>query len=156
LVFGARRIPPRCAGARNTFEEPAGGMVGYSKLGQVQVFLNGWTRDPRNLFADCRKHGLTDPRQITQDKLNAKFFICKRKLEYLVKHGPRMRREFLNNLILTAKKKGYQVCATKIVTILQHKKVRKDWCPINWSTWKLWGGLTVAVKVPQEDGTSDD
>jgi hypothetical protein len=37
-------------------------------LGQVQVFLNGWTRDPRNLFTDCRKHGLTDPRQITQDK----------------------------------------------------------------------------------------
>jgi hypothetical protein len=32
LVFGTRRIPPRRAGARNTFEEPAGGMVGYSKL----------------------------------------------------------------------------------------------------------------------------
>jgi hypothetical protein len=30
LVFGARRIPTQCAGARNTFEEPAG-MVGYSK-----------------------------------------------------------------------------------------------------------------------------
>jgi hypothetical protein len=32
LVFDARQIPTRCAGARNTFEEPAGGMVGYSKL----------------------------------------------------------------------------------------------------------------------------
>jgi hypothetical protein len=30
LVFGARRIPTQCAGALNTFEEPAGGMVGYS------------------------------------------------------------------------------------------------------------------------------
>jgi hypothetical protein len=31
LVFGARQIPTRRAGARNTFKEPAGGMVGYSK-----------------------------------------------------------------------------------------------------------------------------
>jgi hypothetical protein len=30
-------------------------------LGRVQVFLNRWTRDPRNLFVDCLKHGLTDP-----------------------------------------------------------------------------------------------
>jgi hypothetical protein len=105
-------------------------------LGQVQVFLNGQTRDPRNLFNECPKHGLRDPQQITQDKLNAEFFICKRKLEYLVKHGPRMRRKFLNNLILTAKKKGDQVCATKIATILQLEKARKGWRRINWSTWK--------------------
>ena len=31
----AGSLPPRRAGARNTFEEPAGGMVGYSKLGSV-------------------------------------------------------------------------------------------------------------------------
>jgi hypothetical protein len=67
-----------------------------------------------------------------------------------------MRREFFNNLILTAKKKGDQVRAMKIVTILQCKKVRKDWRRINWSTWKPQGGLTIAVKVPQEDGTSNN
>jgi hypothetical protein len=36
LVFDARQIPTRRAGARNTFKEPAGGMVGYSKQGQMQ------------------------------------------------------------------------------------------------------------------------
>jgi hypothetical protein len=101
-------------------------------LGWVQVFLNGGrVRDPKNLFADCRKHGIRDPRQIIQDKLNVEFFICKQNLEYLVKHGPRMCRDFLNELIHIAKRKGDQARATKIATILQHKKVQKYWCDIN-------------------------
>jgi hypothetical protein len=102
------------------------GMDEMSLATRIQVFLNGWTRDPRNLFAACCKQGLMDPQQITQDELNAEFFICKCKLEYLVKHCPRMCREFLNNLILAAKKKGDQVYATKIAMILQHEKACKD------------------------------
>jgi hypothetical protein len=67
-----------------------------------------------------------------------------------------MRREFLNNLILTAKKKGDQVHATKIAMILQHEKACKDWRRINWSTWEPQGGLTITVKVPHKDSTSND
>ncbi len=33
MVFGARRVPPRRAGARNTFKEPAGGMWGILNEG---------------------------------------------------------------------------------------------------------------------------
>ncbi len=125
-------------------------------LRQVQVFLNSRTRDPQNLFADCCKHGIMDPWQITQDELNVEFFICKQNLEYLVKHGPRMCREFLNKLIHNAKRKGDQARATKIATILQHKKLRKYWHHIYQSTWKPWGGLTIAVKVPHKDSAGKD
>jgi hypothetical protein len=113
-------------------------------------------KKPQNLFVDCRKHGLTDPQEIIQDKLNVEFLICKRKLDYLVIHGPRMCKEFLHKLILTAKRRGDQACATKIAMIIQRKKVREDWRRINCSTRKPRGALTIAVKVPQEDSTSDN
>jgi hypothetical protein len=125
-------------------------------LGQVQVFLNGRTRDPQNLFADCCKHGITDPQEITQDDLNIEFFICKQNLEYLVKHGPRMCREFLNKLIHNAKRKGNQARVTKIVTILQHEKVWKYWRCIKLSTRKPQGGLTIAVKLLHKDSLGDN
>jgi hypothetical protein len=46
-------------------------------LARVQVFLNGNTRDTQNLYAACHWHRIKDPRHITQDELNTKFFICK-------------------------------------------------------------------------------
>jgi hypothetical protein len=67
-----------------------------------------------------------------------------------------MRKGFLHKLILTAKRRGDQAHATKIAMIIQCKKVRKDWRRINWSTRKPRGALRIAVKVPQENSTSDN
>jgi hypothetical protein len=46
LVFDARQIPTRRAGARNTFKEPAGGMVGYSKRERIETTPTRGEDDP--------------------------------------------------------------------------------------------------------------
>jgi hypothetical protein len=38
-------------------------------LVQVEQYLSGKTRDTRNLFRECRRRGVKDPRQITRDEL---------------------------------------------------------------------------------------
>jgi hypothetical protein len=125
-------------------------------LARVQVFLNGNTKDPRNLYAACPPHRIKDPCHITQDELNTEFFICKRNVDFLVKHGPRMRCQFLNLLIKKAQRKGNQSQVTEIATILHQEKVKIHWRKINQSTCKPRGDLTVAVKLPLGDGLDPD
>jgi hypothetical protein len=53
LVFGARRVPPRRAGARNTFKEPAGGLWGIlnesQNLQRLSDFLQRLSNFPQRL-----------------------------------------------------------------------------------------------------------
>jgi hypothetical protein len=42
-------------------------------LVRVRTFLEGKTRDPRNLFRECSRRGVKDPRQLTFDELRAEF-----------------------------------------------------------------------------------
>ncbi len=47
-------------------------------LQRVQKFKAGRIRDPRNLFCECARRGIKDPRQITPDEIVAEFYVCKR------------------------------------------------------------------------------
>jgi hypothetical protein len=75
-------------------------------LACVQNFLAGKTRDPRNLFKACKKRGVTDPCQITHNKLKTEFYVCKVNLELLARHGPHYRRKHLRSLVTSTKKRG--------------------------------------------------
>jgi hypothetical protein len=87
-------------------------------LARIQNYLAGKTRDPRNLFKECKKWGVTDPRQITHDELKTEFFVCKSNLELLAKHGPHYQRKHLHSLVASAKQRGELTRASKIVGIL--------------------------------------
>ena len=121
-------------------------------LYHVRAFLEGKTRDPRNLIKACQKQGVTDPRHITQDELHTESFVCRQNLCSLTKHGPFFRRQFLKQLVTSAKRNGDVTRASKVTGILQKEASRKRWRRVNRTTRKVRRGLTVAVKVPTANG----
>jgi hypothetical protein len=96
-------------------------------LARIQQYLQGKTRDPRNLFWECRKQGVKDPRNITQDKLKTEFSVCRHNLDLLSKNGPHYQRKFLKSLVSMAKRKGDKARAAKILGILHKEASQKCW-----------------------------
>jgi hypothetical protein len=90
-------------------------------LARIQQYLQGKTRDPRNLFWKCRKQGVKDPQNIMQDKLKTVFWVCRHNLDLLSKNGPHYQCKFLKSLVSMAKRKGNNARAAKILGIL-HKE----------------------------------
>ena len=125
-------------------------------LVRIQRYLSGRIKDPRNLFRDCKRSGVKDPRCISDDELRVEFFVCKQNLEHLSKHGPHYRRQFLKRLVSTANAAGDVGRVSKITGILHREASRKRWKRVNRSTKKPRGGLTIAVKVPKPDGGADE
>lgn len=64
-------------------------------LARVRKFVDGKIRDPRNLFRDCKKHAMKDPRKITREELNLEFYVTKKRLVILAKEAPRRQLEDL-------------------------------------------------------------
>jgi hypothetical protein len=99
---------------------------------------------------------VTDPRTITQEELCMEFFVCKQNLDHLAKHGPHYRRQFLKQLVTSAKLSGDHTRAAKITGLLHKEASRKRWQGVNNSTgWKR-GSLTIVVKVPTANGGVDE
>ncbi len=121
-------------------------------LTRVRDYLSGQTRDPRNLFRECKRRGVKDPRSITADYLKMEFYVCKHNLDLLAKNSPHLRWKFLKSLIATAKHRGDMPKDAKITGILHKEASRKWWRRVNKTTRKVRGGLTIAVKVPTADG----
>jgi hypothetical protein len=89
---------------------------------------------------------------ITADELHAEFLVCKHNIDILQKHSPHFRLKFLKGLVTKAKRRGDRLCASKVTGIIHKEATKKKWRRINWSTRKARGGLTLAVKVPTQDG----
>ena len=119
---------------------------------QVHWFMEGKTRDPRNLFQDCRTKGIKDPRLLSQDELTAEFYMCRHNLEILARNGQYFCLRFLKDLIAAARRSGNVSRATKVNGIIQKEAACKQWRRINRSTGKARGALTVRVKVPAAGG----
>ncbi len=125
-------------------------------LARIQQYLQGKTRDPRNLFWECRKQGVKDLRHIMQDELKTEFWVCRHNLDLLSKNGPHYRHEFLKSLVSTAKHKGDKARAAMILGILHKEASRKRWRRVNFSTCVARGGLIVVVKTPTASGGVDE
>jgi hypothetical protein len=61
----------------------------------VERYLSGKTQDTRNLFQECRRWEVKDPRMITRDELKTEFFVYRQNLMALAKNGPYFRCKFL-------------------------------------------------------------
>ncbi len=94
-------------------------------LQRVQKYLKGKAKDPRNLVRDCCKHGLKDPRDMTQRDLDCEVWICTHELSRLAKQAPYLQRQHLKQLVREAKCSGNDERATQILKILKREAVRK-------------------------------
>jgi len=122
-------------------------------LARVKKFLEGKIRDPRNLFRDCRKHSIKDPRFITREELNAEFHLTQQKLDDYAKKAPKLRRQHLKDLHRKAVARGDEDRAKIILRILHREATRKRWRRVNRSTKPPRARSVLSVKVPLEDPT---
>jgi hypothetical protein len=125
-------------------------------LGRVARYLSGKTKDPCNLFWECSKCGVKNPRRIMTDELRTEFLVCKQNIAILEKNGPYFRLHFLKSLVVLSRERGDTDRASKISGIIQKENMRERWRRINRSTRKACRSLTVTVKVPTVDGGFDE
>ena len=123
-------------------------------LAQVRKYLDGKIRDPRNLFRDCRKYNVKDPRFISRDELNAEYYVTNREIERLAKLAPKLRRQHLKDLIRKAKQQGDVDRAATILRILHREASRKRWRRVNRSTKPPRARSVLSVKVPIDDSSA--
>jgi hypothetical protein len=121
----------------------------------VHKYLQGKTRDPRNLIHDCHLQNVKSPLKITMDELWTEFFVCKWNIDLLEKNSSFFRLKFLKSLVSVAKKWGVTFRALKITGVIQKEESRKRWGNINRSTRKARGSLTVGItNTRQKKGSS--
>ena len=109
-------------------------------LARVVQFINGAIPDPCNLFRDCDKHDLEDPRLITPAQLHLEIHICNLKISELHKTAPQMRRDHLTSCIKEAEAAGDDKRKEAIIAIIRKEVKRKRWRLVNRSTKKPRGG----------------
>ena len=132
-------------------------------LKRIQKWMDGKTRDPRNLFRSCRNQKLKDPREMTPHELAVEMWICTRALERLEKLAPKKRREHLQELRDRAQKKldrarrfrddrevqKHEEKVRIINNIIQRERSVRRWGRIGQSTKKFRGQQVVSVRVPR-------
>ena len=122
-------------------------------LGRVHKYLDTPSADPRNMIRDCKKHGITNLQQITQDDLDVEKGICMKEIDRLAKQAPQLRRQHLKRLVDRAEQRGDKENVRILLAILHREAVRKIWRRrVHYSTGKVRARAPVAVKVPMEDG----
>lgn len=117
-------------------------------LGRIRRYLQGKVPDPRNLYRQCRRHRLPDPREITEEDLNIEIFLCYRKIEELKPKAPKLRRDHLNARLKEAKEENDLERVLAIQAILRRESDKKRWKRINRTQGKSQGRSVVSVKVP--------
>lgn len=89
---------------------------------RVQEILNGKVKDPWNLFRDCRKQGLKDPREMTQLDLNCEVWICTHEISRLAKQAHYLCHQHLKQLVQETKQRGDEDKARQILNMLLKKE----------------------------------
>ena len=129
-------------------------------LNRVQRYLDGKVPDPRNLYRDCRKKGIVDPREITQDGLDVEHCVCDKQLDDLAKKAPALRKKHLKDRHKRAVQKGDSEKASAIVTMLHREAKRKRWRRVKRSVGKTRAVQATTVKIPatvmNEDGDEEE
>ena len=121
-------------------------------LGCLDHFLNGKVLKPRNLFRDCRKNGIKDPRDMTRDDLGAEVAIFTKDLKLLAKKAPMLRHAHLKSLVKAAEARGDQGRVTAILKILHREAGMKRWQNVNRTTKAPRARSILSVKVPTDEG----
>ena len=115
--------------------------------------MEGKIPDPRNLYRDCERKGMMDPRRMTRDDLGAEMIICDQKLEELKLTAPGLRVEHLKARIEAAEKRGNLEAAEAIEKMLKREALRKRMNRLRYTTKPNRGGAVYSVRV--QDDTDD-
>jgi hypothetical protein len=97
-------------------------------LKRVQQWMQGTsTPDPRNMFRDCHRINIPDPREVSYDTICVQIVMSNTKISCLAKDAPALRRQHLQDLIEHAEEKLDTVRAQAILEILCREGQKKKW-----------------------------
>jgi hypothetical protein len=101
-------------------------------LDQVHLWMLGTgSPDPQNMFQECFRLHITDPRTSTLVAICAQIMITDQEIKRLLKDAPALRRQHLLNLIQDATKQDDMIRAKAILEILKREEQKKSWRQIN-------------------------
>ena len=103
--------------------------------------------DPRNMFRDCLKLGLPDPRTSTYGTICAHIIVTDQEIKRLSKTAPTLRRQHLQQLIETAECNNDHIRAKAITEIIKRENQKGRWNWINHVTRAPRGGNPLAIQV---------
>ena len=125
-------------------------------LKRVQKWMQGaGPPDPRNMFRDCYRMNIPDPRTSTYEAICAQILITNSELARLSKDAPALRQQHLKDLIEEAEGNQEMERAQAITDILRREAQKKTWRKINYSTRPPRGTAptTIQVETPIETTT---
>ena len=124
-------------------------------LKRVQQWMQGTgSPDPRNMFRDCYRMNIPDPREVSYDTICIHIALTNAEISRLAKDAPALRREHLLGLIEDAEEKSDTVRAQAILEILRREAQKKTWRKINYSTRPPRGAAPTCIQVETPSGTS--
>ena len=117
-------------------------------LKRVQQWMQGsGPPDPRNMFRECHRLNIPDPRTSSHDTICIQIMIANAELARLSKDAPALRRQHLQDLIQEAEGKNDIERAQAINGILRRETQKKSWRKINYSTRPPRGTAPTAIQV---------
>ena len=114
----------------------------------------GRVKDPRNLYRQCRRHKLPQPRDLSEGDLAAREANCLAELVSLRQRAPELRVKFLRERLAAAKERDDDKAVQGIRRILRREAIRKRWRQIKFTVNPEAGGAVTRVKVPTPGGVS--
>jgi len=124
-------------------------------LKRVQQWMQGTgTPDPRNMFRECSRMNIPDPREVSYDTICMQIITTNAEISRLAKDAPALHREHLLGLIEDAEEKSDNVQAQAILEILHREAQKKTWREINYSTRPPRGAAPTCIQVETPSGTT--
>ena len=124
-------------------------------LKRVQRWMQGTgTPDPRNMFRDCYRMNIPDPREVSYDTMCIQIAMTNTKISRLAKDASALRRQHLQDLIKDAEEKSDTVRAQAILEILRREAQKKKWRKINYSIRPPHGAAPTCIQVETPTGTT--
>ncbi len=124
-------------------------------LKRVQQWMQGiGTPDPRNMFRECYRMNIPDPRKVSYETICAHIVFTNAEISRLAKDAPALRREHLLGLIENAEEKSDTARVQAILEILRREAQKKKWRKINYSTRPPRGAAPTCIQVETPSGTT--
>ena len=131
-------------------------------LHQVRLWMLGvGCPDPRNMFRDCFRLNIPDPRTSTIGTICTQIMATEQEIARLSKDAPMLRRQHLLGLVQDAELQDDGARAKTILEILKREEMKKRWSRINHTTRSPRGANPTVIQVPTDEGnlvydTEDD
>jgi hypothetical protein len=110
--------------------------------------------DPRNMFRECHRMNIPNPRKVSYDTICIQIMVTNTEITRLAKDAPALRRQHLHDLIKEAEGKSDAARAQAILEILCREAKKKSWRKINYSTRPPRGATPTTIQAETPLGTT--